>query len=150
MEQAVFNCEIGAAQGNLPRRFTLLNAGKCAQIGEADAHGGMFHREQSLISVIMAMFGDDGDAGVIEHFDPARDEAAFSGLGILEILEQSRATPPALAVPHHHNLAHFQLRDRKFQCSRNAVPPATQFEWWHQIGDVADDKHFARRRIKNG
>ena len=126
------------------------DAGEGAQIGKADLHRFMLHCPDGSGCRFCAMPVDNLFPRIVQHFDPARDEAAFAGLGILEILRKRRSTAAAGAMAHDEDFRDLQLGDSKFQRSRYAVPPAAQLERRDEVGDIANDKHLSRRGVEYG
>ena len=72
-----------------------------------------------------------------------------SGVCLYEALRQRRVYAAARPVPQHDDLRHLQLRHRKLQRRRHAVPPAAQLERRHQVGDVAHHEDLARHGIED-
>jgi hypothetical protein len=129
------------------RLFLLAHARKAAQVGQADLDRGLLHRPLGRPAG-GAERARDRLALVVEHGDPVGDEAAFAGLGAVQLAGQRRLAAAAHAVAHHDDLAHLEHLHSELERRRDAVIARIGLERRDQRGDVRTTKTSPGRTSK--
>ncbi len=148
MQNAVAHGKIAADQAQLALGLQRVHARECAQIGEADAHGGKFHRLCRCCAMNIGVRMHHFFAFGREHRYPIGNKATFAGRRACQILVQRRIASAAAAMPHDDDFFDLQELHRKFECGRNAMSPWRGFERRDECAHVAHNKNLAGVGVK--